>query len=114
VIQRTLMLSELRCKKASKSTWKKAAAQLGISRWSVQWILKGDLNLYPYTLTLLPKLTVLCKHQRMAFSEWAQNNEVSFKNVWFSDEAQFHMWFMRRFIIHWELQCGLPSQVMDC
>jgi hypothetical protein len=27
----------------------------------------------------------------MAFAEWAQNNELSFSNVWFSDEAHFHM-----------------------
>jgi hypothetical protein len=26
----------------------------------------------------------------MAFAEWAQNNEVSFNNVWFSDKAHFH------------------------
>jgi hypothetical protein len=31
------------------------------------------------------------KHQRMAFAEWAQNNEVSFKSVCFSDEAHFHL-----------------------
>jgi hypothetical protein len=27
----------------------------------------------------------------MAFAEWAYNNEVSFNNVWFSDEAHFHL-----------------------
>jgi hypothetical protein len=27
----------------------------------------------------------------MAFAEWAQNNEVSFNNVWFSDKAHFHL-----------------------
>jgi hypothetical protein len=27
----------------------------------------------------------------MTFAEWAQNNEVSFNNVWFSDEAHFHL-----------------------
>jgi hypothetical protein len=68
----------------SKST-RKAAAQLGISRRSVQRILESDLNLYPY------KLTVQNKHQRMTFSEWAQNAEISFNNVWFSDEAHFHL-----------------------
>jgi hypothetical protein len=31
----------------------------------------------------------------LAFAERAQNNKVSFNNVWFSDEAHFHMWFMR-------------------
>jgi hypothetical protein len=27
----------------------------------------------------------------MAFAEWAQNNEISFNNVWFSDEAHLHL-----------------------
>jgi hypothetical protein len=27
----------------------------------------------------------------MAFAEWAQNNEVLFNSVWFSDEAHFHV-----------------------
>jgi hypothetical protein len=71
----------------SKST-RKAAAQLGISRQSLQRILKSDLNLYPYKMTVLPKLTVQNKH--MAFAGWAQNNEVSFNNVWFSDDAHLH------------------------
>jgi hypothetical protein len=26
----------------------------------------------------------------MGFAKWAQNNEVSSNNVWFSDEAHFH------------------------
>jgi hypothetical protein len=47
-----------------------------------------DLNLYPYKMAVLPKLTVQNKHQRMTF---AQNNEVSLNNVWFSDEAHFHL-----------------------
>jgi hypothetical protein len=70
-MQRTLMLES----SPSKSTWK-AAAQLGISGQSVQQILKSDLDLYPYKMTVLPKLTVQNKHQRMALAERAQNNEV--------------------------------------
>jgi hypothetical protein len=37
------------------------------------------------------QMTVHNKHQRMAFAEWAHNNEVSFNNIWFSDEAHFHL-----------------------
>jgi hypothetical protein len=66
----------------SPSKWtRKAAAQLGTSRRLVQQILKSDLNLYPYKMTVLPKLTVQSKHQRMVFAEWAQNNVVS-KYIW--------------------------------
>jgi hypothetical protein len=41
-------------------------------------------------MTVLPKLTVQNKHQRMAFAGWAHNNEVSFNNIWFSDESHFY------------------------
>jgi hypothetical protein len=57
----------------------------------VQQILKSDLNLRPYKMTVLPKFTAQNKHQRMAFAEWAQNDEVSCNNVWSSDEAHFHL-----------------------
>jgi hypothetical protein len=40
---------------------------------------------------VLPKLTDQNKHQRMAFDYWRQNNEALFNNVWFSDEAHFHL-----------------------
>jgi hypothetical protein len=42
-------------------------------------------------MTVLPKLTVQNKHQRMTFAEWAQNNEVSFNDIWFSDETLFQL-----------------------
>jgi hypothetical protein len=74
----------------SKST-RKAAAQLGIPRQRVQQILKSDLNMYTHKITVLTKHTVENKHQKLAFAERAQNNKVSFNNVWFSDEAHFHM-----------------------
>jgi hypothetical protein len=49
-------------------------------------MLKSDLNLYPYSMmTVLPKLTVQNKDQRMAFVAWAQNN------VSYSEEAHFHL-----------------------
>jgi hypothetical protein len=42
-------------------------------------------------MTVLPKLTVPIRHRRMEFAECAQNNEASFYNIWFSDEAHFHL-----------------------
>jgi hypothetical protein len=48
---------------------------------SVQQIFKSYLSLYPYKMTVLPKLTVQNKQKRIAFAEWAQNNEVSFNSV---------------------------------
>jgi hypothetical protein len=40
---------------------------------------------------VLPEISVQNKHQRMAFAERAQNNGASFNNVWFSDEAHYHL-----------------------
>jgi hypothetical protein len=57
----------------------------------VQQILKNDWNLHPFKMTVLPKLNVQNKRQRMPFAEWVQNNEVLFNNVWFSDEAHFQL-----------------------
>jgi hypothetical protein len=74
----------------NKST-RKAAAQLEISRRLMHQRLKNDLNKYPYKMTMLPKLTAQNKDKKMAFAARAQNNEVSFNNVLFSDEANFHL-----------------------
>jgi hypothetical protein len=40
-------------------------------------------------MRVLPKLMIQNEHQRMAFAEWAQNNEVLFNNVWLS-EVELH------------------------
>jgi hypothetical protein len=40
---------------------------------------------------VLPKLIFQNKHQMMAFAEWAQNNELSVNNLWFSGEAHIHL-----------------------
>jgi hypothetical protein len=42
-------------------------------------------------MTVLLELSVQNKYQRMTFAEWAQNNEVLFNNIWFSDEAHFNL-----------------------
>jgi len=73
-----------------KST-RKAAAELGISRRSVQRILKNDLHLFPYKITVLHGLTARDKQSRLEFAEWTQREQMTMHNVWFSDEAHFHL-----------------------
>jgi hypothetical protein len=79
-------------------------------------------------MTVLPKLTVQNKYKRIAFAEWVQNNEAWFNNIWCSDEVRFHLDGVanKQIVLFWasenprvmdetrELQCGSPSQVMDC
>ncbi|PSN38866.1 hypothetical protein C0J52_26669 [Blattella germanica] len=69
---------------------RKAAVQLGISRRSVQRILKRDLNMYTYKMTSVHKLTDEHKRQRLLFAQWAKEQQI-FNNVWFSDETHFHL-----------------------
>jgi hypothetical protein len=38
-------------------------------------MMRSDLKVYPYKMTVLYKLTVQKKHQGMGFAEWAKNNE---------------------------------------
>lgn len=73
-----------------KST-RKAAVRLGISRRSVQRILKSDLHMYPYKMTVVHRLTNDQMQERLVFAYWAEDKQQTFNNVWFSDEAHFHL-----------------------
>jgi hypothetical protein len=48
----------------SKST-RRASAELGISRRSLQRILYSDLHLFPYRITIMHKLTAVDKERRL-------------------------------------------------
>jgi hypothetical protein len=73
-----------------KST-RRASAELTISRRSVQRILHSDLYLYPYKMSVMQKLTDFSKQQILEFCTWAEHGEAILHNVWFSDEAHFHL-----------------------
>jgi hypothetical protein len=91
VLWRTLTLSEWCCKEAPVNQQGRLQHNYEYPGNWCNELLKNDLNLYPYKTTVLPKLTVQNKHQRMTFVKWAQNNKVSSNNVCFSDEARFHL-----------------------
>jgi hypothetical protein len=67
---------------------RKAAAQLGTPRHSVQQILKSDLNLYPYKMTVLPKSSKQISKNGIYWmgSEWGIVQQCLV-----SDEADFHL-----------------------
>jgi len=74
----------------SKST-RRASAELGISRRSLQTILHSDLHLFPYKVTIMHKLTAVDKEQRLQFAFWAMEEEAVLHNTWFTDKAYFHL-----------------------
>jgi hypothetical protein len=73
-----------------KST-RKASRELGISRRSIQRILHSDLKLFPYKISVLHKLSEHDKERRLQFAAWAEEENATFHNTLFSDEAYFHL-----------------------
>lgn len=74
----------------SKST-RRASAELGISRRSLQRILHSDLHLFPYKMTVMHKLTARDMERRLQFASWAMEEEAVLHNTWYSDEAYFYV-----------------------
>ena len=70
---------------------RKLARELGISRSSVQRILKSDLELQAYQIQKEPLLTDEHKEKRMKFANWIRTNfrKENTMNVLFSDEKIF-------------------------
>lgn len=75
------------------SSTRKLAAQLKISRTSVQRMLKEDLHYFPYKKTTEPRLTELQKKKRVQFANWVLNNfsKEDTKKWLFSDEKMFDL-----------------------
>jgi hypothetical protein len=69
-----------------KST-RKASRELGISRRSIQRILNSDPKLFPYKISVLHKLSEHDKERRLQFAAWAEEENATLHNTWFSNEA---------------------------
>ena len=82
-----------RVKGKRPSSTRKLAAQLKISRTSVQRMLKEDLHYFPYKKITEPKLTELQKKKRVKFANWVLNNfsKEDTKKWLFSDEKMFDL-----------------------
>jgi hypothetical protein len=86
----TLMLSEWHCKEAPVNQQGRLQHNLGYpeGRWNeylkLIWIFIHTK--WQCCLNLQFKA-----EKKIAFAEWAQKNETSFNNMWFSDEACFHL-----------------------
>ncbi len=60
------------------------------SKSTVQRILKYDLELKPYKLSVMQHLKEGDVTTRMEFANWALANPEVIDVTWFSDEAHFH------------------------
>ena len=74
---------------------RRLASQVGLSAASTWRILKTDLGLSPYKVTVCQELSATDCHHREVFCKWFLEKcaaKPSFLNcVWWSDEAHFHL-----------------------
>jgi len=70
------------------------SSELDISRMSLQRILRKELLLYPYVISVRHVLTAQDKVRRTGMCRWMMdrmdNHPGWIDNVWFTDEAHFH------------------------
>ena len=69
--------------------------ELGISRSSIQRILRKDIKAFPYKLQTVHKLEEEDNDRRVEMCETLlnhyENNPSILDNIWFSDKAVFHL-----------------------
>jgi len=80
-----------------------------LSSVTLQRILHSVLHLFPYKITVMPKLMAIDKEQRVQFALWAMEKEAVLRSTWFTDEAYFplngvvnkqNVWFWARDLPH--------------
>ena len=78
-----------------KKSIRRRSQELALARNSIHRILRMDLNLYPYQVQITHKLTDFDMERRMEMGEWfnemMEGDQEWIKDVWFSDEAHFHL-----------------------
>lgn len=82
-------------RQSPKKSSRRRSQELNVSRSSIRRILKLDLHLFPYRIQVKHKLTENDKQARVSMCEWfndmMEEDEDWIDNVWFSDEAHFHL-----------------------
>ena len=78
-----------------KKSLRRLGQELGCSKATAQRIAATDLKLYPYKITVHQKLEECDENARKRFSAWflrkCETTAAFVDNVWFSDEAHFHL-----------------------
>jgi len=88
-----LKVKQRMAQKKKKVSTRRLAAEMKISRRSVQRILREDLGCFPYKKIKQPKLTDLQKRKRVKFANWVLNHyrKEDTKNWLFTDEKYFDL-----------------------
>ena len=78
-----------------RSSLRRAAQEVGISRESLRRITVEDLSLHAYKIQVHQPLTERDENRRLDFSnlmiEKLENRAIDIGQIWFSDEAHFHL-----------------------
>ena len=78
-----------------KKSHGRRSQELGLSPASTLRIMDKELKLFPYVISTRHKLTDNDREKRKAMCDWLsqkmERNPGWIKNVWFSDEAHFHL-----------------------
>ena len=81
--------------RSPKKSTRHRSQELSLSRSSIRRILKLDLNLFPYHIQVKHKLTAEDQRARVRMCDWfterMEEDEDWIDDVWFSDEAHFHI-----------------------
>ena len=80
--------------RSPKKSLRRRSQEMGLSRSSVQRILKRNLQLYPYRIQIKQALTQNDMAKRVEMCRWFENKieeMPDFLHVWFSDEAHFSL-----------------------
>ena len=81
--------------RSPRKSLRRRSSEVGLTKSTVQRIMKQDLNLYPYKLEIKQTLTDKDQEKRFQMSTWfnemMENDEHRVGKIWFSDEAHFHL-----------------------
>ena len=78
-----------------KMSSRRRSKQLNVPRTTLRRVLKDDLRPFPYKIQVKQSLNVVHRQSRLQMCEWfsetIEHNPHWIENVWFSDEAHFHL-----------------------
>ena len=86
-----------------KRSLRRRSQSLGINRHTLWQILREDLMMQPYRLSVWQELTSSDMQRRVALAKWFENHPEVLDRMWFSDEAHFCLngYANSHNVVHW-------------